>query len=197
MADLWRCSPWQCPVDLPHNQKPTSCVGVRQTDWNSSQSITLALLTCKGSTSSGYFMVKKNRLVALSVSCCLFLSAWLTVHLPLSILCSVFLLQAGYQVACISTKYSWFNSKFLFNFMNKTYQDFILFFSHTVRLRWKKSFGLIGRVVNHFYSQEGCGNCNLAGNIFCNEKKLACITGDKLKRAKSLNQFSLSSCLNH
>lgn len=67
VADLWRWSPWQCLVGLPHSQKPTSCVGVRQTDWNSPQSAALPSLTRRGWTSSDYFMRWKEQAALTSI----------------------------------------------------------------------------------------------------------------------------------
>lgn len=69
MADLWRWSPRQCLVGLPHSQKPTSCVGVRQTDWNSTQSSALPSLTCRGWTLSDTLWGEKNRLRSLPQDC--------------------------------------------------------------------------------------------------------------------------------
>lgn len=75
VADLWGWSPWQCLVGLPHSQKPTSCVGVRQTDWNSPQSAALPSLTRRGWTSSDYFMRWKEKaaLTSIRLLCTLFL----------------------------------------------------------------------------------------------------------------------------
>lgn len=79
VADLWGWSPWQCLVGLPHSQKPTSCVGVRQTDWNSPQSAALPSLTRRGWTSSDYFMRWKEKaaLTSIRLLCTLFFFYWL------------------------------------------------------------------------------------------------------------------------
>lgn len=75
VADLRRWSPWRCLVGLPHSQKPTSCVGVRQTDWNLPQSAALPSLTRRGWTSSDYFMRWKEQAARTSTG------LWYTVSL--------------------------------------------------------------------------------------------------------------------
>lgn len=78
VADLRRCSPWQCPVGLPHSQKPTSCVGVRCTDWNSPQSPCSALTDMQRVDSVRIlYGGEKNRLHSLSPDCYVPLFYWL------------------------------------------------------------------------------------------------------------------------